>query len=528
VKAIVIGAGHNGLVCATLLARQGMQVQVFEEKNMVGGAVKTEFPFTKAPGLGVSSGAYLLGPMPPEIITLMGADITTIRRDPHYFLPMKDGRYLMFGSNKDEMKAQFERFFSLDDWKANEALVEEIGHLRDDLAPSWMKGPLSLDDTAERYIRPKLRNVFRDLVTKPVEHYLSRFGFKSELIMAMYAVTDGFSGLCGSFGTPGTGMNFLVHNMCRLPGSDGTFMIVKGGMGSITREFARVAKLAGVHIECNAAVEQIICERGQARGVLLADGRQVVSDIVVCNADPFRMRGLVGRSHFDEDFNARLDDMMRPGTTLKLNFAMNKLPTFSCLRENRGQHNATIHLFPQSENVMEDMRRGFEQALRGELPECPTIEWYTHTQADPSLQDEHGNHNAAFFVQWAPYQLREGSWDEKQDAYAKHLLGIADGFAPGLLDSIVDYDIVPPPQIEKRFGISHGHIHHIDNTFALDKRMPYRTPVDGLYSCSAGCHPAGSVIGCAGHNAAMRVLADIVARPVQSRAMDRLGDMNHS
>src|SRR5688572_24528257 len=253
----IIGAGHNGLVAAVLLARHGLMVTVLEEKPVIGGAARTEYPFPKAPKLGTSTGAYLLGVMQPELIEKLGARFSLIRRDPHYFLPTMDRRYLLFGSDAASMRRQFLEFFSEQDWSANEALNREIGQIRDYIAPSWLQEPLSAEATAERYVRPALRRIFLDLVKNPVEDYLARFNFKSELLLAMYAVTDGFSGLSASFGTPGTGMNFLVHNMCRLPGSDGTWMIVRGGMGSVTKELARLATEAGARIEARSEERRV-------------------------------------------------------------------------------------------------------------------------------------------------------------------------------------------------------------------------------------------------------------------------------
>jgi phytoene dehydrogenase-like protein len=155
----------------------------------------------------------------------------------------------------------------------------------------------------------------------------------------------------------------------------------------------------------------------------------------------------------------------------------------------------------------------FETVQGGELADFPTIEWYIHTQADPTLQDDQGRHNAAFLVQWVPYELKNKSWEEEENRYVKHLFSIADQFAPGFSKSVVDVFTLTPKKIEQHFGISYGHIHHVDNTFGFDQRMPYATPIAGLYSCSAGCHPAGSVIGSAGHNAAVRVIKDLEVRP---------------
>jgi len=507
---VIIGAGHNGLVAATFLARTGLKVTVVEEKSSIGGAAKTEFPFSKAPRLGTSTGAYLLGVMQPELIAKLDAKFKLIRRDPHYFLPTLDKRYLLFGSDRTAMREQFLAFFSEQDWRANDAMNQEIGLIRDDLAPAWLAEPLSAEATAERYIRPSLRRTFLALISRPVEEYLARFNFKSELLVAMYAVTDGFSGLSASFGTSGTGMNFLVHNMCRLPGSDGTWMIVQGGMGSVTRELARLAGEAGAEILTNASVQKINIDAGRVSGITLKEGREISAKVVVSNADPFRTRSLVGSEKFPADFNAKLDNFRRTGTTMKVNLALDRLPTFRCLPENRGQHNATMHLLPQVSDVIDYVRRGFEKVQAGELAEFPTIEWYIHTQADGSLKDDQGRHNSAFFVQWVPYELSGGKkWEHEESRYVNHLLGIAEQFAPGFKNSVVDVFPLTPKKIEQHFGITFGHIHHVDNTFGFDQRMPYATPIAGLYSCSAGCHPAGSVIGSGGHNAAMRILADM-------------------
>jgi len=509
---VIVGAGHNGLVAATMLARAGLGVHVVEERAVIGGATRTERPFRKVPGLATSTASYLLGLMPPEIEQRTGVKLEVIRRDPHYFLPMLDGRFLLFGTDHDAMRSQFLAMFSEADWRANRALAQEISQLRDDLAPSWLEEPLSAEATAARWIRPPLQQVFLDLVHGRVEDYLARFGFQSQLLLAMYAVTDGFSGLCGSFGTAGTGMNFLVHNMCRWPGSDGTWMVARGGMGAISQAFATAARSHGAAIESGTAVERITLQGDRVDGVALADGRHIRARCVISGADPFRLRSLVGRAALPDSLNARIDGFERPGTTMKINMALRGLPVFRCLPEERGQHRGTMHLLPQGSDPIAEIRAGFDQAMRGELPEFPTIEWYIHTQVDPSLRDAEGHHNAAFFIQWVPNRLRSGSWEDHEDSYVRHLISVAERFCPGLSAQVVDTAVLTPPKIEREIGITHGHIHHVDNTFGFDRRMPYAAGVQGLYACSAGCHPAGSVIGAAGHNCAVRVLKDLGQR----------------
>jgi phytoene dehydrogenase-like protein len=519
---LVLGAGHNGLVAAVFLARAGLRVTVLEEKPTVGGACKTERPFARAPNLQASTGAYLLGLMPPELIAKLGIDVPVVRRDPHYFLPTtasSGGKYLLFGSDAEAMKRGFSRFFSDRDWRANAALQAEIAAIRDDVAVTWLEEPLSIEETAERHVRPELRGIFVDLCRKPIADYLARFDFESDLLRAMYAVTDGFSGSTGTWSTPGTGMNFLVHNMCRLPGTDGTWALVRGGMGTVTARIADASRAAGATLETGCRVERVLIDAsvagGAVRGVVLDDGRELRASTVVCNADPFRMRDLVGRALLPDAYNARIDGYARDGTTMKVNLALRGLPRFSCLAGDAANVNEsaaygpTIHLLPDERDVLASLERSFADVQAGRLPEFPTIEWYIHTTLDPTMKDELGHHNSALFVQWVPYALGNGKhWDTEEAGYVKHLLSICDRFAPGTSDLVIDSMALTPPKIERHFGITRGHIHHVDNQFGFADRLPYATPIAGLYSCSAGTHPAGSVIGCAGHNAAMRVLAD--------------------
>src|SRR5262249_7371472 len=203
------------------------------------------------------------------------------------------------------------------------------------------------------------------------------------------------------------------------------------------------------------------------------------------------------------------------GQTMKVNLALSGLPRFAVLPDLRGQHSTTVHLLPEPASdgsVLTALRTAFDAAEDGRLDSLPPIEWYLHSLLDPSLQDEEGRHSSAFFVQGVPHTPAGSTWAAEKDRYVERLLAFAERYAPGLRALVVDAYALTPPEIESHFGITHGNIHHVDNAIAFADRLPYRVGVDGVYAGAAGCHPAGSVIGCAAYNAASAILADLGLR----------------
>lgn len=492
---VVVGAGHNGLAAAARLGHAGLSVVVLEAATRIGGACRTEHPFPEAPEVASSTGAYLLGLMPPEILAGLGLDLPLRRRDPHYLLPARPGRpHLILGADPAANAAALGDVFSPADARADAAMAAELDALRTDLGPSWLEPALPVEQTAEQYVRPALRQAYVDLVRGSALAYYERFGFVSDELVAMYAATDGMPGSALAPDESGTGHNLLVHSMCRLPGSGGTWMSVPGGMGVVTDELMRVAVRAGAQIRVASPVAHITTTAGAVDGVLLESGESIAAQAVVAAVDPYRLAGLVDLPGLDARL-ARWRTM--PGLTLKINLALSSPLDFGVPLPGAG---TTVHLLPEpvDGSYVRALRRSYDEARAGRLPDAPAIEVYTSEGLATGV-----------FVQGVPNVPAGSSWEAECAPYTQLLLDRVEAAAPGLRDRLRGLLALTPAHIASRFGITTGHIFHVDNSVPTDQRLPLRPGPDGLYAGAAGCHPAGSVIGAAGWIAAGAVAADL-------------------
>ena len=502
---VLVGGGINGLVCALVLARDGLTVQVIEDKPAVGGGCRTEHPFPSAPRLAASTGAHRVGLVPRDLARLVGVELPVIRRDPSAFVPTREpGRFLLAGAGPDGAREAVASR-STADGRAVEAMHAELAEIAEDLAPAWLALPLSVEDTAARFVRPSRREAMIALCRGSIAAYLDRFGIADELTRAWLAA-DALGGTFGGPSSAGTGAALLVRFAARSASAGDS--VAHGGMGSLVRALSDAAQRAGVSILTGRAVTQILVEGNTTAGVALAGGEVVRASTVVSSADPSRLRALVGADLLPAEYSRKIDGFARGGSVTKVNLAMASLPVFRCLPEDRGQHAATMHLLAP-ERPEAALEAAFAAASSGRLPDAPPIECVIPTAADPSLRDPEGRHHVSLLVPWAPYALAGTTWAAEEDGWIRKVLGVLDDLAPGAAREVVDAFTLHPKKLETHFGVTRGHIHHVDDAFVFADRLPYATPIGGLYACGAGCAPAGGVFGAAGYNAAKRVLADL-------------------
>ncbi|KAJ7552436.1 hypothetical protein O6H91_06G054900 [Diphasiastrum complanatum] len=484
--ALVVGGGHNGLTAAAYLAKAGLQVAVLERRHVLGGAAVTE---ELVPGFQFSRGSYLQSLLRPAVIReldLQKHGLKLLPRSPSSFTPSVDGQYLLMGPDAELNHSEISKFSKRDAATFPSALMELL------LAPA----------------------------SKVLDNW-----FESDLLKATLA-TDAVIGSMATVHSPGSGYVLLHHVMGETNGVRGIWSYVQGGMGAVSMAIARAAKEAGATLAVNAevvefSVQQLEKDGGistSLNGVKLADGTLIEADQVLSNATPaVTFLKLLSQNVLSEDVLRRIKSIDYKSGTTKLNLAVDDLPHFRA-REHSGtnpglEHRGTIHLGTDS---MDDIDTANRDALNGYPSLRPFIEMTIPSALDNTISPP-GKHVINMFVQYTPYHLKEGSWEDPaiREAFAKRCFNLVDEYAPGFSSSIIDYEMLTPPDLERVFGLTGGNIFHgamgLDSLFLLRPIKGwsgYKTPVKGLYLCGSGSHPGGGVMGAPGRNAAQVALQD--------------------
>jgi phytoene dehydrogenase-like protein len=520
--AVVIGGGHNGLVTAAYLARTGQKVLVLEARDRVGGAAVTEEPW---PGYKVSTAAYVVSLFRPEIVRdldLARHGYELLPRSPSSFTPFPDDRSLLMGPDPVLNRREIGKFSARDAERLPdyEAMLERISRA---IEPTLLETPpdpfsrrlgdlLRLARTGWRFLklgRDGPRAV--EILTAPARTILDRW-FESDEVKATLA-TDAIIGAMASPSTPGTAYVLFHHVMGECNGARGVWGYVKGGMGSLSEALAAAARGYGAEVRTGARVAKVTVEGGQAAGVVLEDGEEIRARRVISNADAtVTLLGLVGAEHLPAEVVEAVRSIDYSSASLKVNLALSELPSFTALPGHAAgpQHRGTIHICPSLDYI----ERAYDDARAGRPSASPILECTIPSVVDPSVAPP-GRHLMQIFVQYAPYRLAQGSWDECKEAFGDRCEEILEEYAPGFRRSVLHREVLTPVDIERRFGLTGGNIFQGAmglSQLAFMRPIPgyadYRTPVRGLYLCGAATHPGGGVMGACGYNAAREILRD--------------------
>ena len=526
--AIIVGAGHNGLVTAGYLARAGLKTLVVESRPVVGGACVTEEVF---PGYKVSTTSYLCSLLQEKVIKDLQLEKFAYQvypKNPAFFSPFPDGRYLIMWSDVQKTCKEI-RKFSARDAEAYPRYEEFIDRLARFVEPLLLETP---PDIAGRGFDDwhKLASLGRRLMKMPAEELVGHLRiltqsvkdfldpwFESEALKVVLA-TDGVIGTNGGPYTPGTAYVLFHHCMGGVGGKRGLWGFVRGGMGGITQALAASARSRGAEVRTGAPVARVLVKGQRATGVALATGEEITAKLVVSNADPKRtFLKLVGEKNLESGFAAAVRALKMEGCSMKINLALDGLPNFTCLPTPRGvvgaQHKTTIHICP----TLDYIERAYDESKYGRPSERPMLEITLPTTYDDSLAPE-GKHLMNIFLQYTPYSLSPEvapSWHALKESYADRVMEMIEEYAPGFKNLILHRHIVTPLDLEEEYGMTGGNIFHgemsVDQLFFL-RPVPgwakYRTPLRGLYLCGSGTHPGGGVMGAPGFNAAREILKD--------------------
>jgi phytoene dehydrogenase-like protein len=518
--AIIIGAGHNGLVTAAYLAKAGRKVLVLERREVIGGACVTEELW---PGYRVSTAAYVNSLLRPEIIRdleLKRHGFEMLPRSPSSFTPFPDGRYLMMGPDREMTLREIAKF-SAKDAEAYPRYEDMLTRIADFLEPLLEQTPPDpfggmWDAIRLGRIGWKFRKLGRHVAEEAVEiltgaatPILNR-RFESDELKATIA-TDAVIGAFAPPSHPGTAYVLFHHVMGECNGVRGVWGYVRGGMGMVSESIARAAKAHGAEIRVKSSVARIITHDGEAAGVALDDGTEAYAPVIVSNADAnVTFLKLLDSKELPGEFVAAIKRIDYSSATVKINVALAEPPQFKALPGTGvgPQHHGTMHICPSLDYI----ERAYDDAKYGKPAKDPMLECTMATALDSTLAPE-GKHILSMFIQYAPYHLKDTTWDVERDRFADRCFDVLNEYAPNFKSSVIARQVLAPPDMERIYGLTGGNIMQGSmtpaNMFSFRPAAgyaDYRTPIRGLYLCGAAAHPGGGVMGACGLNAAREIL----------------------
>ncbi len=518
--AIVIGGGHNGLVNAAYLARAGKKVIVLERRHVLGGAAVTEEIF---PGFKFSVCSYVVSLLRPEIIRELdlprhGMEILPLDGT---FTPMPDGNYLWRVNDHARTRREIARHSRLDA-EAYEEFGKAMLQMCRFVKPILSMTPPDPTSLKPRELKKLLALVRRfqalssedkytlvQLMTMSAADYLDQW-FETDVLKA----TMSASGIIGTFlgvRSPGTAYVLLHHYMGEIDGAFRSWGFSRGGTGAISAAIAAAAREAGAEIRTEAPIARILVKHGRATGIVLRNGEELHGEIISSSVDPHQtFRKMLAPDELPGEFLDQLRQYKFRGSSGKVNLALDALPDFKCLPGAGAHLRGAISISPS----VEYMERAYDDAKYGSISRRPYIDVVIPSLTDPSVAPP-GKQVLSCFVQYAPYKLKEGSWEEKREAFADTVINTLAEYAPNIKNIIVGRQVLTPLDLEQEFGLTEGNIFQgelsLEQLFFL-RPVPgwaqYRTPIKNLYLCGSATHPGGGVMGAPGRLAAMQILKD--------------------
>jgi phytoene dehydrogenase-like protein len=527
--AVIIGGGHNGLTCAAYLAMAGLKVVVLERRGVVGGAAVTE---EFHPGFRNSVAAYTVSLLNPKVIAdlrLAEHGLRIVERKVANFLPLDDGQYLKVGGRTREEVAKFSARDAdrLDAYQARlEAIADVLRALALETPPNVAEGHpfAAISELIKsgrianrlRHLGLDLQRELLDLFTNSAGDYLDHW-FESDPIKAAY----GFDGIVGNYAspyTPGSAYVLLHHCFGEVNGKKGVWGHAIGGMGAITQAMAKSAASSGADVRVDAAVREVIMEKGRAAGVVTETGEAIRARAVISNLNPKLLYGsLIDRAALPAAFVDRIEKWRCGSGTFRMNVALSELPDFTCLpgRELAEHHTAGIIMAPS----LAYMEQAYFDARTFGWSKRPIVEMVISSTLDDTLAPK-GQHVASLFCQHVAPELPGGaSWDDHRETVADLMIETVTAHAPNFSRAVLGRQIFSPLDLERTFGLVGGDIFHgaldLGQMFSARPMLGhanYRGPIPGLYMCGSGTHPGGGVSGLPGHNAAREILRDLKRR----------------